>query len=176
LDKRKLALFILLPICVGSVIGSAVFYYLAYFHEGRYRVYKMSSKDMEPTIIMGNYVLVDTVFSPDKIVAAPSPIGDIIAFNPSWANGELLFHRVIEKTTINNQILLTTKGDANLNQDPQTPISQVIGIAMDTNFQMTNLLSVSEKARSFLALVFCIAIALVSGIASFVLLLLGKKT
>ena len=74
---------------------------------------------MEPTIQIGDLAFIQMI-SPEKL-----KVGDIIAFRHN--NEDIItLHRIIEKETINNNLIFRTKGDNNKSEDKLSVYSESI--------------------------------------------------
>ncbi len=77
------------------------------------------SGSMEPTIQIGDLAFIQMI-SPEKL-----KVGDIIAFRHN--NEDIItLHRIIEKETINNNLIFRTKGDNNKSEDKLSVYSESI--------------------------------------------------
>ena len=95
---------------------------IVYFNnENPYLV--VSSGSMQPTLEVGDLIIVKRIPS-SQLNAAPMN-GDIIVYKKP--NGDLVVHRLVNKTEINGKYILTTKGDANIASDPPFPDQRYIG-------------------------------------------------
>src|SRR3990167_9186605 len=87
---------------------------------GNVEIKIVKSGSMEPAIETGSLVLV--------MPAADIKPGDIITFGRDTKREIPTTHRVLEVNMVNGQTLITTKGDANEEQDPApVPLRDVIG-------------------------------------------------
>jgi len=101
-----------------------IFWYgsIAYFNtENPYLV--VSSGSMRPTLEVGDLIIVKRI-PPSQLNAAPMN-GDIIVYKEP--DGDLVVHRLVNKTKIDGKYILTTKGDANPASDPPFPDQRYIG-------------------------------------------------
>lgn len=72
------------------------------------------------TLHTGDLIIIQGVNASD-IHPGPYPNGDILVFRESSESNELIVHRAIEETTINDTIYFITKGDANAEPGPPNP-------------------------------------------------------
>lgn len=78
----------------------------------------MPSRSMQPTLEIGDLLTVKTNVTASQIYAVPQPDGDIIAFyNPNKPD-EIIIHRAIQKTYVNDTWHFRMKGDYNPMADP----------------------------------------------------------
>ena len=134
MEIKKGIMIVLLTVCVVSIASFLVLYFLEhYYYSGeKYEVYFTESFGMEPTIMRGDYVLVDKLVNVEDIIAGPYPDGDIIAFRRGRGT---IIHRAIEKELDGDRIKFTTKGDWNRFVDAEPVYEEnVIGEAVDVNF------------------------------------------
>ena len=71
----------------------------------RYKAYNITTNSMEPTINMGDIIIVKKVKDEENLKN-----GDIISFNK---NGEIITHRIIDIVETNGEKRYITKGDNN---------------------------------------------------------------
>jgi len=152
---------------LGSIVGAAVLYIIIPKPDGKFRILVMAAKSMEPTIMTGNCILVDTTVNVEEIVAAPYPTGDIIAFHQSYGDA-IIAHRAVEKQVDaqGNVFSFTTKGDHNVGADQPIPASSYIGKVVNTNLPFYQMLT---------SLISLIAIAIATGILTVVLYIMYHK-
>jgi signal peptidase I len=81
--------------------------------------FRAKGRSMHPFIRDGE------VISVKPIKGSNIMIGDIIFYRALW--GGIFAHRVIKKHRENNNMILITKGDANLNFDPPVHEDNIIG-------------------------------------------------
>jgi len=101
-----------------------IFWYgsIAYFNtESPYLV--VSSGSMRPTLEVGDLIIVKRV--PLLQLNAAPMNGDIIVYKKP--NGDLVVHRLVNKTKIDGGYILITKGDANTVSDHPFPDQRYIG-------------------------------------------------
>ena len=131
-NKRTLS-FVMLTVFLASVAGSAVLYFkMPKSNESDRFLLLCVSESMEPTVMKGNYILVDRTVGADQIVAGPYPIGDIICYHMLY-EGKLAIHRAIEKRVENGSVFFVTKGDNNAAPDQPLPSGNLVGKVVDTN-------------------------------------------
>ena len=108
----KKVLITLSVICLVCTSFSAIFYILIISGSGNYQLFTMSSGSMEPTIMSGEIVLIDTNINPETLRTF-YPDSDIILFKKPSDQSELILHRIVY--TIEGEIFLYfyTKGDGN---------------------------------------------------------------
>lgn len=89
---------------------------------GNYKLYSVMSGSMEPDIRRGSVMVVKPVDSYEE--------NDVITYNISGSK-DTITHRIIKKETIEEQVIFTTKGDANDAEDRE-PISSddIVGKAL----------------------------------------------
>jgi len=75
------------------------------------------SGSMEPTLQVGDLLIVQGGFDGDDIVAGPKPVGDIIIFRKPGNPDDLIVHRAIRKFQEGEDWYFITKGDANALDD-----------------------------------------------------------
>jgi signal peptidase I len=120
--KITLALTIVLGL---SLIGAIVFYLqvnpnLIQSAEN-VQVFRFVSTSMEPTILAGNYVLVDKQVNPRES-SADYPDSDVIAFLKPSNTAEIIVHRIVSEEEKDGILYFYTKGDANgINKYPSIP-------------------------------------------------------
>jgi signal peptidase len=76
----------------------------------------VASGSMEPTLNIGDLIIVQGITNASEVKAAPYPEGDIVVFYRPGTN-ELIVHRVIKKVNNNGVWYFQTKGDANDSPD-----------------------------------------------------------
>ena len=80
---------------------------------GNYQLFTMSSRSMEPTIMLGEIVLIDTNINPDTLRTF-YPDSDIILFKKPSDQSELILHRIVCAMAEGDDLLyFYTKGDGN---------------------------------------------------------------
>jgi signal peptidase I len=163
--NRKTMAYVMLSVFFISVIGSVTLYFMIPKPSEQYRVLMVASISMEPTLMKGSVLVVDTYVSADEIVAAPYPNGDIICFHQTYGD-ELIVHRAIEKRIQNGTLTFVTKGDRNIGPDQPISANQLVGKVVNTNVPFVPM---------FLALVVLIVVAVVTGVLSIVLYSTRKK-
>lgn len=100
-----------------------------------YSIYRISSGSMEPTLEVGDVILVKECEPQDL------QIGDIVTFQGEGIyEGKIITHRVIKATyEENGQLYFDTKGDANKNDDPVNKAESLYG-RMETTIPWLNFL------------------------------------
>lgn len=108
-------------IIVVILVSVAAFWYGLRFALGTYHpLLAVASGSMEPTLQIGDLILVQGVQDACEIHAAPkndNPPGDIIVFRKP---GNLIVHRAVNKTNEDGSCSFKTQGDANPNPDGWT--------------------------------------------------------
>ena len=121
-----------------------------------YAVFYVVSGSMDPTIKVGEVIVVKGVSSPDELQK-----GDIITFRGKGGNleGKTVTHRIISDGVVNGAI--TTCGDANhgIADDPIT-FDDVIGKYVKTSAFLTNVYLVFTNKVGFLFIIFIPLLAL----------------
>ena len=74
------------------------------------------SESMEPTLNVGDFILVSKINDFDNIIASPQD-GEILVFKRYADSDEYIVHRAIDKYHQSEQWYFTTKGDNNKHQD-----------------------------------------------------------
>ncbi len=112
----------LLLIGITIYLALSLFLLLGIFLETPYPLVVVASGSMRPTIDVGD-ILVITGVDYEKIIASPEN-GDVIVYK-IWGYDVPIIHRAIAKTEDG----IITKGDANKDSDPWSPITkeQILG-------------------------------------------------
>lgn len=94
-------------------VSAAIFLIVVYFISGVFRFYALSivSGSMEPTINVGDMIIVDTYY---KNHVDEINLGDVLVFNK---HGVAVSHRVVEIKKKENKFSFYTKGDNNESMD-----------------------------------------------------------
>ena len=71
------------------------------------------SESMEPTLNVGDFILVSEIRDFDGVIASPSPDGEILVFKRYAESDEYIVHRAIDKYIQEDEWYFTTKGDNN---------------------------------------------------------------
>ena len=144
---------ILLITLVLALVGMAFFYIQSnpnvIYGEENVQVFNFASGSMEPTIMAGNFVLVDKQVKASEL-SADYPNSDIIAFHKPSNPTEIIVHRIVAEEERDGTLYFYTKGDGNgFNKYPDTPTTTeydpwnngrgvpenlVIGKVVDTNY------------------------------------------
>ena len=115
-----------------------------------YATFFVVSGSMDPTIKVGDVILIERVSSPDELQK-----GDIITFNGRGGSlaGKVVTHRIISDGVVNGKI--TTCGDANhgIADDPIT-YDDVIGRYVKTSAALTTVYMAFTSKYGFLFIVF----------------------
>lgn len=115
LRSGAVALLIVVPVCLGSVLG------LQAWSGSRTPLLAIASGSMDPTLARGDLVLIEHV-DPSQI-----SVGTIIAYSGSCLPSPTV-HRVIEITNGPGSSRYITQGDANPSPDPcPVSYSQILG-------------------------------------------------
>jgi len=75
------------------------------------------SQSMQPTLNVGDFILVSGINNFNDIVASIPPDGEILVFKRSESSDEYIVHRAIDKFFQGEEWFFTTKGDNNKFQD-----------------------------------------------------------
>jgi len=75
------------------------------------------SESMQPTLNVGDFILVSGIKDFDNVVALPPPNGEILVFKRNDGRDEYIVHRAIDKNLHGEEWYYTTKGDHNKFQD-----------------------------------------------------------
>jgi signal peptidase I len=116
----------ILPIALGLLLVSTVVFYIeinpnVISGQENVQVFLFVSSSMEPTIIQGNYILVDKQINAREL-SADYPNSDIIAFHKPENPEEIIVHRIVAEEEREGILYFYTKGDANgLNKYPEIP-------------------------------------------------------
>ena len=108
----KKVLVALSVICFFCATFSAIIYILIISGSGNYQLFTMSSTSMEPTIMSGEIVLIDTNINPDTLRTF-YPDSDIILFKKPSDQSELILHRIVYTIEGESVLYFYTKGDGN---------------------------------------------------------------
>ena len=123
--NKKIIVIVLAVVLVASVIFWGVYY-------GTTIIPRLSTPQntialrfvgtsMEPTIMAGNFILVNKNIDPSNL-NADYPQSDIIVFtSPYDPNAGYIASRIVNKETINGTVYYQTKGDNKLPLYPQVP-------------------------------------------------------
>ncbi len=142
--RRTVLLALLLSVCLLSSVGSFFVQNQRLRLEHQYQILTMRDSFMEPTLAMGDILVVDTR-RPAHITAAPKEAdvpGDIIAFpdpRPDYRLRMVFFFvsRVVEKSQVNETWYFHTKGDASSGSsyDPWGPVPEdwILGKVVEVN-------------------------------------------
>jgi signal peptidase I len=108
-----------------SLVGVAVLYIQinpsVIYGTENVQVLAVASGSMEPTIMKGNYVLVDKQVNPREL-SADYPNSDIIAFHEPSNIEDIIVHRIVAEEERAGTLYFRTKGDANgINKYPDIP-------------------------------------------------------
>ena len=138
-----------------------IFWYgsIAYFNtESPYLV--VSSGSMRPTLEVGDLIIVKRI--PLLQLNAAPMNGDIIVYKKP--NGDLVVHRLVNKTKIDRGYILTTKGDANTASDPPFPDQQYVGkvVARIPFIGHISLFTHTRQGFFFLFIIICLIIIFVA--------------
>ena len=119
-------------------------------------IYFVVSGSMDPTIKVGEVIIVEKVSSPDDLKK-----GDIITYNGREGTfaGKVVTHRIISEGVVDGKI--TTCGDANHGiSDPPITYNDVIGRYVKTSVFLTTVYKVFTSKIGFLFIVFIPLLAL----------------
>ena len=131
--NKKALSFVMLTVFLVSAAASAVLHFKKPKSNESDRLLLLCvSESMEPTVMKGNYILVDKTVGADQIVAAPYPNGDIICYHMLYED-KLAIHRAVEKRVENGSVFFVTKGDNNAVPDQPLPSDNLVGKVVDTN-------------------------------------------
>jgi signal peptidase I len=122
LTAKKKVVTILLLVCAVSAVLAVVIYFQTPSIQKHYQMVTFSSASMEPTIMKGSFVLVDTNVNPADL-NANYPDSDIIMFHNPDNPDQLIVHRIVAKVEINATSCFYTKADANGAKYPAVPNS-----------------------------------------------------
>jgi len=75
------------------------------------------SESMQPTLNVGDFILVSEIKDFDAVIASPSPESNILVFKRYADSDEYIVHRAIDKYQQDEEWYFTTKGDNNNHQD-----------------------------------------------------------
>ena len=75
------------------------------------------SQSMDPTLGVGDFILVGKINDTDNVVAEPAPEGDILVFIKPRTSSEYIVHRAVEKYMTDTGWFFVTKGDNNALHD-----------------------------------------------------------
>ena len=115
-----------------------------------YATFFVVSGSMEPTIHVGDVILIKTIEDPSELQK-----GDIVTFNGKKGDlaGKVVTHRLISDGVVNGEI--TTCGDANHGiADPSHSYSDVIGKYVKTSSFLTTVYMAFTSKYGFLLIVF----------------------
>jgi signal peptidase I len=123
--SKKLVIAVALVLVV-SIIGAVMFY--AQFvssqapsGSGQLKVLIVTSASMEPTIMEGYKILVDTEVNP-RDLSVDYPNSDIIVFYKTSERNELIVSRIVAVEEVDGELVFFTKDDANgVNKYPAVP-------------------------------------------------------
>jgi len=152
--SKKLVIALALVLVV-SIIGAVIFY--AQFissqapsGSGQLKVLVVTSASMEPTIMEGNKILVDTEVNP-RDLSVDYPNSDIIVFYKTSERHELIVSRIVAVEEVDGKLVFFTKDDANeVNKYPAMPSrseydpwnvaeDRFFGKVINTNFRCRHL-------------------------------------
>jgi signal peptidase I len=148
MKKKTILLAILLSTCLFSILALFVVLYQKTVWDKKYQTFIMGSKLMEPTLKLGDILIVDKNVNLAKLKAASKDAaipGDIIAYyNPRHGKdvNHIVVDRAVEKYQLENGTwYFFTRGDASisLGYDPWSPIRQdfIVGKVVDVNPPLT---------------------------------------
>jgi len=127
-------LFLIFLVVYTVFVPSVFLLNITYEHErGYFRIYEVDSASMEPTLKIGDTVVIKPVHSATQANIISE--GNIIALYEPDAR-KVIFSRVVEKYQAENGTLyFITKADANTTNDPWSPIivDEVIGKVVAVN-------------------------------------------
>ena len=116
-----------------------------------YKSYNITTNSMEPTINIGDIIIVKKVNNEDKIKN-----GDIISFRK---NGEVVTHRIIDITETNAEKRYITKGDNNNIPDlEKLSFSQIEGVKVISIPYLGRIVEFLENQIIFLIVILIILI------------------
>lgn len=91
-----------------------------------YKIYTVASESMKPELLIGDVILVKHV-EPQKI-----DVGDVIVYKGlvDQFNGKIITHKVVKKINEDGKYIFTTKGTANVLEDPDISEDQIYGVVV----------------------------------------------
>lgn len=117
----------------------------------RYKAYNITTNSMEPTINMGDIIIVKKVKDEENLKN-----GDIISFNK---NGEIITHRIIDIVEANGEKRYITKGDNNNIPDlEKLSFSQIEGVKVISIPYLGKIIEFLENQIIFLIIILTILI------------------
>lgn len=150
----------------GAIEAVAIMLIIVLIGLAGYKPSVIISKSMEPKLMTNALIITKQV--PYKNIK----VGDIIKFKTTEAGPVAVMHRVIRKTTVNDEIILKTKGDNNKLEDSWVVnkrdyqvkvIGQANALAPVITMLFGNLVNISMPRVITVSLILVIVIMLILG-------------
>jgi len=118
---------VIMPLLIALILVAVFWISLRVVLRTEYPLHAVTSTSMEPTLQVGDLLVVQGIPNPCEINADPK-VGDIIVFREPTNPSRFIVHRAIRKVNKADHCFFVTKGDNNLSSDPwKVPEDYVIG-------------------------------------------------